>query len=98
MVPLPGNDACRVSVARVTIRPEPERTRARCAQPADRSHAGQDPVHEGAHDLVRVFPTRDPRGRLDGGGVEMKALTVRWAAGCAAVGSSALGAGALALA
>src|SRR5215813_14296996 len=32
------------------------------------------------------------------GGVEMKVLTVRWAAGCAAVGSSALGAGALALA
>jgi len=26
MVPLPGTDACKVSVARVTIRPEPERT------------------------------------------------------------------------
>src|SRR5215472_17514708 len=44
------------------------------------------------------LPHRGGRGQTRWWGMAMRVLTVRWVAGCAAVGSAALGAGALSLA
>ena len=51
-----------------------------------------------AHDLVRVFRTMGTQAQTRWWGTGMRVLMVRWAAGCAAVGSVVLGVGALALA